>query len=162
MITSYSRVEGNTENITKVRAFKGFAIVHRSRQELTFTGSTETINLAECFKTCRLNSCISSMSKLIESSNLNQRINRPELPVVNIGNRTTPGYVPPERCIVNPGQMCYKKLSTSQTSKIRSVAVLKPDRNAEEVINRGISVMGLLPNHPRLVSVLQFMEIQRS
>ena len=58
--------------------------------------------------------------------------------------------------------MCYKKLSTSQTSKIRSVAVQKSESNAEEVINRGISVMGLLPNDPRLVSVLQFIEIQRS
>ena len=103
MITSYSRVEGNTENITKVRAIKGFATVQRNRQKLTFTGSKGTINLAECFKTCRLNSCISSMSKLIESSDLNQRINRPELPVVNIGNRTTPVYVPPEMCTVNPG-----------------------------------------------------------
>ena len=160
--TNYSRVEGNTENITKVRAIKGFATGQSNSQELTFTGSKGTISVAEYFKTCKFNSCISSMSKLIECSDLNQCINRPELPVVNIGSRTTPVYVPAEMYTVNPGQMYYKKLSASQTSKIRSVAVQKPERNAEEVINRGLPVMGLLPSDPRLVSVLQSMDIHRS
>ena len=160
--TNYSRVEGNTENITKVRAIKGFATGQHNSQELTFIGSKGTISVAEYFKTCKFNSCISSMSKLIEYSDLNQRINRPELPVVNIGSRTTPVYVPPEMCNVNPGQMYYKKLSALQTSKIRSVAVQKPEQNAEEVINRGLPVMGLLPSDPRLVSVLQSMDIHRS
>ena len=160
--TNYSRVEGNTENITKVRAIKGFATGQRNSQELTFIGSKGTISIAEYFKTCKFNSCISSMSKLIEYSDLNQRINRPELPVVNVGSRTTLVYVPPEMCNVNLGQTYYKKLPASQTSKIRSVAAQKPEQNAEEVINRGLLVMGLLPSDPRLVSILQSMDIHRN
>lgn len=52
------------------------------------------------------------------------------LPVVNVGSRQKPVYLPEEVCDVLRGQPCVAKLSAEQTSQMIKFAVRRPAQNA--------------------------------
>lgn len=55
--------------------------------------------------------------------------------------------MPPELCIVLPGQVAKKKLSQTQTEKMVSVACRTPAQNAELIVGEGARVMGIGATH---------------
>ncbi|KAH6960011.1 PAZ domain-containing protein [Ilyonectria sp. MPI-CAGE-AT-0026] len=74
------------------------------------------------------------------------------LPVVNVGNRENPTYLPAEVCYVMPGQPANTKLDPKQTQQMIRFAVRKPWENATFITKQGVETAGLLPStNPRLV-----------
>jgi hypothetical protein len=63
-----------------------------------------------------------------------RNIKNPNIPVVNVGNRENPVYLPAEVCIVMPGQNSQSKLDPAQTQRMIQFAVRKPWENANTII----------------------------
>ncbi|KAL8678033.1 MAG: hypothetical protein Q9186_005602 [Xanthomendoza sp. 1 TL-2023] len=78
-------------------------------------------------------------------------LKKPDDPVVNLGNKEKPVFVPAELCEVEPGQQYNKKLDGSQTSRMLQFAVRKPAENARRIIAQGAKMMGLSLTNPNLV-----------
>lgn len=79
----------------------------------------------------------------------------PNLPVINVGSRQNPIYLPCEACEVEPGQPAKSKLSGDQTAAMLKFAVMgrKPGQNAHSIVTKGVGVLGLgQPLNPTLVS----------
>lgn len=74
-----------------------------------------------------------------------RRIADPILPVLNVGNREHPSYLPAEVCIVLPGQYSKSKLGSGQTQQMIRFAVRKAWENANSITQEGIRTVGLLP-----------------
>ncbi|RYP16592.1 hypothetical protein DL765_005053 [Monosporascus sp. GIB2] len=75
-----------------------------------------------------------------------------ELPVINVGTRENPTYLPPEVCDILPGQTAGTKLSPNQTANMIGLAVRKPSANAISIVGEGISLVGLSPQTNPLLS----------
>ena len=67
----------------------------------------------------------------------------PGMPVVNVGNRENPTYLPAQVCVVIPGQPCNAKLDPSQTQQMIRFAVRKPYENAQSIVDTSPKVVGL-------------------
>ncbi|KAI9729649.1 MAG: hypothetical protein M1818_008452 [Claussenomyces sp. TS43310] len=67
----------------------------------------------------------------------------PKLPVVNVGNRQRPSYLPAEACRVLPGQPMGGKLSPDQTRRMIEFACRPPKANADFIVGPGKDVLGL-------------------
>ncbi|PWY71079.1 protein PIWIL3 [Aspergillus sclerotioniger CBS 115572] len=67
----------------------------------------------------------------------------PGSPVVNVGTKERPSYLPVEVCQVEPGQPANTKLSPEQTSSMIRFAVRPPNANAESIVTQGTDVLGL-------------------
>ena len=75
----------------------------------------------------------------------NIRLTAPDLPVVNVGNRANPIYLPPEVCTIIPGQASASKLSPEQTAEMIRFAVRNPSVNANYIVTEGAKTMGINP-----------------
>lgn len=73
----------------------------------------------------------------------NITIKDPELPVVNVGNRENPTYLPADVCHVVQGQPSSAKLTDLQTQQMVRFAVRGPAMNAESIIASGTRLLGL-------------------
>lgn len=78
-------------------------------------------------------------------------LRNPELPVVNCGSREDPMYLPPEVCLVVPGQPSKAKLDSGQTQQMIRHALRKPWENAASIDEQGIQVVGLDENSNALL-----------
>lgn len=74
------------------------------------------------------------------------------MPVVNVGTRENPSYLPVEVCVIEPGQPAKSKLSSNQPRNMLNFAVRTPPQNAMSIINTGTKVLGLSPQSPTLVN----------
>jgi hypothetical protein len=52
-------------------------------------------------------------------------------------------YLPPEVCLVLPGQSADSKLDPGQTQQMIRFAVRKPADNANSIVHEGLSLVGL-------------------
>jgi len=68
------------------------------------------------------------------------------IPVVNVGNRENPSYLPPEVCVVLPGQTYRSKLGPQETADMIKFAVRKPHLNANSIAQDSPQVIGVLPS----------------
>ncbi|TVY49146.1 Protein argonaute 1B [Lachnellula occidentalis] len=66
-------------------------------------------------------------------------------PVVNVGNREHPSYLPAEVCVVLPGQTIKRRLSPDQTQQMITFACRRPYQNADSIVTDGKAVLGLNP-----------------
>ena len=83
----------------------------------------------------------------------NHPIKNLNLPVVNVGNRKDPSYLPLEVCVVEPGQSSTSKLTPLQTKDMIAFAVRKPWMNADSITRNGPGTVGLLQQvNPMLAS----------
>jgi eukaryotic translation initiation factor 2C len=73
----------------------------------------------------------------------NIRIDNTNLPVVNVGTRENPSYLPAQVCYVLPGQPAKNKLSPAQTAKMIQFAVRRPAENAASIVTQGHKIVGL-------------------
>ena len=81
-------------------------------------------------------------------------IRDPNLPVVNVGTRDNPSYLPAEVCEVRPGQPAMAKLSPQQTAQMIRFAVRKPTYNAQDIAASGGGFLGFDPTNPTLVRII--------
>jgi len=75
----------------------------------------------------------------------------PRKPVVNVGTKDKPTYLPAEVCIVQPGQPAGSLLSPQQTQQMIKLAVRKPGANASDIATLGMEIVGLTDNNTFLV-----------
>ncbi|KAI9850709.1 MAG: hypothetical protein M1838_005200 [Thelocarpon superellum] len=73
----------------------------------------------------------------------NIKLQNKMLPVVNVGNRQNPIYLPAEVCKVLPGQSSMQKLTPDQTQAMLKFACRKPPENARSIVTDGGQVIGL-------------------
>ncbi|KAM6486442.1 Piwi-domain-containing protein [Trichoderma sp. SZMC 28011] len=66
-----------------------------------------------------------------------------QLPVINVGDRENPNYLPLQVCYVLPGQPCNTTLSTAQAQQMIRFAVRKPFDNATSIVTKGLKIAGL-------------------
>ncbi|KAJ5638279.1 hypothetical protein N7490_008158 [Penicillium lividum] len=78
----------------------------------------------------------------------------PDMPVINVGNRQFPMYLPVDICMVQPGQPVGTKLSPNQTSDMLKFAVMgrKPAQNAQSIVSKGAGMLGLEPLNATLAA----------
>jgi eukaryotic translation initiation factor 2C len=95
-------------------------------------------------------------------------LRRTDLPVINVGSKTYPVYLPAEVCEIRPGQPCNSKLSPSQTAQMIGFAVRPPYMNAQSITDPsnqgGVGLLGFTGNttlnqfgvriNPELMTVL--------
>lgn len=66
-------------------------------------------------------------------------------PVVNVGSRIQPSYLPAEACMVVKGQASGKKLTPDQTRTMIEFACRRPKANADSIVGDGRKVLALTP-----------------
>lgn len=71
-------------------------------------------------------------------------IQNANVPVINVGTRDNPSYLPVDVCEVEPGQSSSSKLSPQQTREMIAFAVRKPYINAQSIVNAGPGTVGML------------------
>ena len=76
------------------------------------------------------------------------------VPVLNVGTRQNPMYLPADVCTVMPGQPARSQLSPIQTANMIKFAVRMPYDNAESIVREGPLTLGLNGRNPLLVSCL--------
>jgi hypothetical protein len=74
------------------------------------------------------------------------------MPVVNVGNRQNPSYLPAEVCVVLPGQTIKRRLSPDQTANMITFACRKPWENGNSIIGDGKTVLGLNTNQNAILA----------
>jgi hypothetical protein len=84
------------------------------------------------------------------------------LPVVNVGSRDRPVYLPVEVCDVEAGQPAKSKLSGDQTASMLRFAVMgrKPGQNAQSIVTKGVGVLGL--GEPLNATLVRIPSLPRS
>ncbi|OQU96381.1 PAZ domain-containing protein [Cladophialophora immunda] len=76
-------------------------------------------------------------------SQYNIAVSEPKLPVVNVGSKDRPSYLPAQVCMVIPGQTCNTQLSPSQTQQMIRFAVRKPAQNAMSIVTSGAKMLAV-------------------
>ncbi|KAI0338704.1 Piwi-domain-containing protein [Trametopsis cervina] len=66
-----------------------------------------------------------------------------DLPVVNVGTRDRPNFLPPEICEIFPGQAFRGELPPNATRNMIEVACNAPADNANWIVNEGLPLLGL-------------------
>lgn len=88
----------------------------------------------------------------------NITLSHPEWPVLNVGTKSDPSYLPVELATVWPGQPVRRLLSSSQTTEMINFAARRPALNATSIAGsqgnpgNGLKVMGL--NGPAQVTTV--------
>ncbi|TFK67324.1 argonaute-like protein [Pluteus cervinus] len=66
-----------------------------------------------------------------------------DLPVVNVGTKKDPRWVPPELCEILPGSLFLGKLDARATQQMIKVACRPPRTNGESIVQQGFPTLGL-------------------
>jgi eukaryotic translation initiation factor 2C len=82
------------------------------------------------------------------------------MPVVNVGNRENPNYLPAEVCVVLPGQTIKRRLSPDQTAEMIRFACRKPWENGNSIVGDGKAVLGLNPNQNAVLVSTVFPDLE--
>lgn len=80
-----------------------------------------------------------------------KELEHPKLPLVDVGSRDNPKYLPPDLCDIVKGQRYEKKLTADQTAAMIAAAVKPPSANARAITDIGVGVLGMSPRNPILV-----------
>ncbi|RYC61800.1 hypothetical protein CHU98_g4419 [Xylaria longipes] len=78
-----------------------------------------------------------------------KQIQDPTLPVINVGGKDNPSYLPAVVCHVRPGQPAGTKLSPSQGQQMIRFAVRRPAQNARSIVTSG-PLLGFEPTNATL------------
>ncbi|KAL9031872.1 MAG: hypothetical protein Q9196_000127 [Gyalolechia fulgens] len=82
----------------------------------------------------------------------NIQLKQPLEPVINVGTREKPSWIPPELLTVEPGQQYRRKLDGQQTDRMLGFAVRKPAENARRIVEQGAPMMGLSETSQNLLA----------
>ena len=91
--------------------------------------------------------CLNQYDQLISFAVHDVKLKQPNEPVVNVGTKGDPRWVPSELCTVLAGQVARRMLLPNQTRNMIEFAARPPNQNAESIVGPGLSVMQLAPNN---------------
>ncbi|KAJ5971995.1 uncharacterized protein N7479_001913 [Penicillium vulpinum] len=74
-------------------------------------------------------------------------------PVVNVGTRERPVYLPMEVCEVLPGQPFHPELVKIQRQNIIKFSCRRPPENYESIMKDGLAIMGIDEDHTKTVGI---------
>ncbi|KAJ5281121.1 hypothetical protein N7478_006493 [Penicillium angulare] len=74
---------------------------------------------------------------------------RSNLPVLNLGSRQRPVYVPQECCRILPGQVFRGELVTSQRQNMITFSCRRPPNNYKSITETGLGIMGIANDNVR-------------
>lgn len=74
-----------------------------------------------------------------------------EFPVVNVGTRAIPIYLPADVCVVQPGQLSHFKLNEKETSQMIRFSKINPDKCAKIIVEKGRPALGYVSPSGKLV-----------
>lgn len=83
----------------------------------------------------------------------------PNLPCVDVGTKEKPVLLPPEMATVLPAQPFGNKLMDEQTAKMITYACRRPKKNAQLIVDEGLTSLGLNPQSPHLVRTRSSSEV---
>ncbi|KAL9005566.1 MAG: hypothetical protein Q9188_001658 [Gyalolechia gomerana] len=137
---TYIRAKKNDPNssIKRVKTVQGFSHP-RAGQNFPPLGNAKQITF-ECTEIQATGKI--SVERYFEKK-YNIQLKQPLEPVINVGTREKPSWVPPELLTVEPGQQYRRKLDGQQTDKMLGFAVRKPAENARRIVEQGAPMMGL-------------------
>ncbi|XP_006457125.1 argonaute-like protein [Agaricus bisporus var. bisporus H97] len=73
----------------------------------------------------------------------NKKLKYPDtLPVINVGNKRKPNYLPAELCEIIPGCVFRDRLSAMETKNMMNVACNPPHENAQAITQTGFPFLG--------------------
>lgn len=81
-------------------------------------------------------------------------VQHPELPVVNVGTKDNPSYLPAAVCHVRPWQPAGAKLSPNQGQQMIRFAVRQPAQNARSISSTSGPLLGFEPTNATLVRTI--------
>jgi hypothetical protein len=121
-----------------------YRVMTTSARETRFRKDTgEEITVEKYFEqsTC---SCILSLLPFLKKSLAYKKKlkHAADLPVINLGTRQKPNYVPAELCEILPGCIFRDRLSSFETSKMMNVACKPPHENAQAITEIGFPFLG--------------------
>ncbi|KAI2611949.1 Piwi-domain-containing protein [Hypoxylon sp. NC1633] len=73
-----------------------------------------------------------------------------DLPLINVGTRTNPTYIPPEMCRVLPAQRASVELNTRQREIMVRTCKTEPGVTAGNIASQGLETIGLSISNPKL------------
>lgn len=146
---SYIRAKKNDPNssIKRVKTVQGFSHP-RAGQNIPFFGNAKEITF-ECTEIQATGKI--SVEKYFDKK-YNIQLKQPLEPVINVGTKDKPSWIPPELLTVEPGQQYRRKLDGQQTDKMLGFAVRKPAENARRIVEQGAAMMGLSETNQNLLA----------
>ncbi|KXG53098.1 uncharacterized protein PGRI_001480 [Penicillium griseofulvum] len=75
------------------------------------------------------------------------------MPVVNVGTRERPIYLPMEVCEVIPGQPYKPEPSMIQRQNMIKFSCRRPPQNYDSIMNEGLDIMGISGGHTKVVGI---------
>ncbi|CAI7666099.1 unnamed protein product [Penicillium glandicola] len=75
------------------------------------------------------------------------------LPIVNVGTRERPVYLPAEVCEVLPGQPFKPEPHSIQRQNMIKFSCRRPPQNYESIITEGLDIMGISGGHTKAVGI---------
>lgn len=140
---SADQAAGPSSGKKKGKGGKGGAPSHGPGQNVSQSG--RYISVYDFFRSGIYSTTIPLYAFVTKCLVHGRSIANPNLPVVNVGNRENPSYLPAEVCIVLPGQNSQSKLDPVQSQNMIRIAVRPPWQNANSIMQEGLSTVGLLP-----------------
>ncbi|CDM37030.1 hypothetical protein CBS147339_2295 [Penicillium roqueforti] len=76
-----------------------------------------------------------------------------DMPVVNVGTRERPVYLPAEVCEVLPGQCFKPEPSAVQRQNMIKFSCRRPPQNYDSIMTEGLDIMGISGGHTKTVGI---------
>ncbi|CAG8906164.1 unnamed protein product [Penicillium egyptiacum] len=78
---------------------------------------------------------------------------RGNMPVVNVGTRDRPVYLPAEVCEVLPGQPCRAEPNVIQRQNMIKFSCRRPPQNYDSIMTEGLNIMGISEGYTKAVGI---------
>lgn len=75
------------------------------------------------------------------------------MPIVNVGTRDRPIYLPAEVCEVLPGQPFKPEPSMIQRQNMIKFSCRRPPQNYDSIMTEGLNIMGIAEGHTKVVGI---------
>ncbi|KAH0562949.1 hypothetical protein GP486_002482 [Trichoglossum hirsutum] len=164
--TSYLKNKSG-ESVRRFRTVCGFVKEPQMRfgnsRQVKFNSEYGTISVEAFFKESKyINIQPACRARSLLGIEHNIDLADPNCPVVNVGTMERPCYLPPELCLVLPGQVINKRLHERQTREMMNSACKPPAKSASHIVEEGLRVVGVVEGHSEsLVSLSSVSLVMR-
>lgn len=132
--TQYTKDEKTGELLTKERSVFGFS--HKPEQPVENGDARQISFIVEKWGNMEFN-----VAQYFQKEYGHKTW--PDMPIVNLGNRERPLWVPAELCTILPGQPFRKRLDPDQTAKMTKCGVMRPAESAGHIVNSVPDILGI-------------------
>ena len=146
------RKDENGQPIPSIRTIFGLAHPYRGPKQVEFYHKTEDKNytVADYWKKQGM-FLVGSAFEVSDNHTGYKPILNFEYPVINVGNKDNPNFMPSHVCTIVPGQMAKRKLDSAQSSDMIKHAIREPNATRISITTEAFGVLGF-KNNPTLVS----------